>query len=192
MGKILVFIFDGMADYEITFINHLLCTDAKKEIITISYEDKIIKGKSGLLYKPEKLINNIIGEDVEGLIIPGGWFNKFHSNLIELINKLNSEGKLLAGICGTGTMALAKAGVLNNVKYTTPIKEWTEEHVYKYGEEDPFPREMYTEQRVVRDSNIITAQGVAFIDFAVEICEWFNLFESKEEKKKFINIMRGN
>lgn len=34
-------------------------------------------------------------------------------------------GKILATICGTGTVFLARAGVLNNIKYTTPIVEWT-------------------------------------------------------------------
>ena len=40
MDKVLIFIFDGMTDYEITFISHLLCSDAGKEVITIAYEEK--------------------------------------------------------------------------------------------------------------------------------------------------------
>ena len=43
MGKIAIFIFDNMTDYEITFINHLLCVDGGRETVTVSYEDKIIK-----------------------------------------------------------------------------------------------------------------------------------------------------
>ncbi len=191
MGKVLVFIFDGMTDYETTLISHLLCADAGKEVIPIAYDDKLIKGRSGFLYKPEKLISDILDEDVEGLIISGGWFKNINPEFIELINKLNSEGKLIGGICGAGTLALAKAGVLDNVKYTTPIVEWNEKYVYKYGEEDPFPRENFVVDRVVRDGNIITAQGVAFIDFAVEICDWFNLFENEEDKNNFINIIKG-
>ncbi len=74
MNKILVFIFDGMTDYEITFITHLLSADAGEKIITFSYENKIIKGSSGFLYKPLKLIKDVKYEDVEGLIIPGGWY----------------------------------------------------------------------------------------------------------------------
>ncbi len=191
MGKVLVFIFDGMTDYETTLISHLLCADAGKEVIPIAYDDKLIKGRSGFLYKPEKLISDILDEDVEGLIISGGWFKNINPEFIELINKLNSEGKLIGGICGAGTLALAKAGVLDNVKYTTPIVEWNEKYVYKYGEEDPFPRENFVVDRVVRDGNIITAQGAAFIDFAVEICDWFNLFENEEDKNNFINIIKG-
>jgi len=43
MGKILVFIYDQMADFEITFVTHMLGADLGKEIVTIAYEDKLIK-----------------------------------------------------------------------------------------------------------------------------------------------------
>lgn len=110
MSKILLFIFDGMTDYEITFITHLLSADAGKEIITIAYEDKIIKARSGLSYKPEKLVIDVVNEDVEGLIITGGWYGETRPELIELINNLSSKGKLTSAICGAGTVFLAKAG----------------------------------------------------------------------------------
>ena len=44
---------------------------------------------------------------------------------------------------------------------------------------------------MVRDGNIITAQGIAFIDFAIEICDWFNLFESQGEKESFSKSIKG-
>lgn len=191
MGKILIFIFDGMTDYEITFISHLLCKDAGKEIITIAYEDKMIKGNSGLIYKPSKLVLDVLNEEVEGLIIPGGWYGDMKPELIELINKLNFKGKLLSGICGAGTVFLAKAGVLNKVKYTTPFVEWSKKHIEVFGEKDPFPRENFALERVVRDRNIITAQGTAFVDFAIEICDWFNLFESENDRNNFSNNIKG-
>ncbi|MHB1652183.1 MAG: DJ-1/PfpI family protein [Desulfitobacteriaceae bacterium] len=191
MGKILVFIFDGMTDYEITFITHLLSTDAGKEIITIAYEDKIIKSRSGLLYKPARLIIDVLNEDVEGLLICGGWCGDTRHELIQLIHNLNSERKLLGAICGAGTVFLAKAGVLNNVKYTTPIVEWTQKHIDVFGEKDPFPRENFVLERVVRHENVITAQGIAFIDFAIEICDWFNLFENQEDRNNFAKNIKG-
>ncbi|WP_270215455.1 DJ-1/PfpI family protein [Clostridium butyricum] len=191
MGKILLFIFDDMTDYEVTFITHLLKADAGKEIITISYEDKIIKSSSGLLYKPNKLVKDVFNYDVDGLIICGGWFGEVRCELIELINKLNSQNKLLAGICGAGTFFLAVSRVLNDVKYTTPISSWTEKHTDVFGAIDPFPRENYIQKRVVTDKNIITAQGIAFIDFAVEICDWFNLFESEKDKNEFTHLYKG-
>lgn len=191
MDKVLVFIFDGMTDYEITFITHLLCSDAGKKIITVSYEDKIIKGKSGFLYKPSKLLNDVLTEDVEGLIIPGGWYGDTRPELIELINNINLKGKLISAICGAGTVFLAKSGVLDNVKYTTPVVEWTQKHVEVFGEKDPFPRKNFVLERVVRDKNIITAQGIAFVDFAIEICDWFNLFENQEDRNNFLKSINN-
>lgn len=191
MNKILVFIFHGMTDYEITFISHLLNSDAGKEIITISYNDYMIKGKTGFIYKPEKLVKDVLQEDVEGIIIPGGWYGETKPELIELINNLNLKGKLISAICGAGTVFLAKAGILNNVKYTTPAVEWTQKHVDVFGEKDPFPRKNFIPQRVVRDRNIITAQGIAFVDFAIEICDWFKLFENQEERDAFANNVKG-
>jgi putative intracellular protease/amidase len=103
MGKILVFIYDEMADFEITFVTHLLGADSGKEIITIGYEDKLIKSKSGIVYKPIKLIKDVLTEEVEGLIIPGGWNGKIRPELIELIQNLNVKGNLLAAICAGPT-----------------------------------------------------------------------------------------
>lgn len=191
MNKILVFIFDGMTDYEITFVTHLLGADAGKEIITISYVDEIIEGRSGFLYKPSKLVTDVLYEDVEGIIIPGGWYGYAKPELMELLNNLNSKGKLISAICGAGTVFLAKAGVLKNVTYTTPAVDWTQKYIEVFGEKDPFPRESFVLERVVRDGNIITAQGIAFIDFAIEICDWLNLFENQKEKVTFSKNIKG-
>lgn len=190
MGKILVFIYDEMADFEITFVTHLLGADVGKEIVTIAYEDKLIKSKSGIIYKPARLIKDILAEEVEGLIIPGGWNGEIRPELIELIQSINEKGKLLGAICA-GPRFLAKAGVLGNVKYTTSITEWTEKHVEQFKESDPFPRENFVFERVIRDGNIITAQGMAFIDFATEICDWFGLFDDEEDKNGFSKIVKG-
>ncbi len=185
MNKILVFLFNGMTDYEITFITHLLSADAGKEVITISYEDNTIKSRAGFLYKSHQLVKEVLHEDVEALILCGGWYGELRNELVELIHNLNLSNKLLAAICGAGTVFLAKAGVLDHVNYTTPAMEWTEQHIKIFGECNPFPRDNFIDKRVVRDRNVITAKGEAFIDFAIEVCDWFNLFDSREEKENF-------
>lgn len=190
MEKILVFIYDDMADFEITFVTHLLGADSGKEIITISYEDKIIRGKSGIMYKAEKLVKDVLEEEVDGLIIPGGWLSETRAEIIELIQNLHNRKKLLAAICA-GPRLLAKAGVLDKIKYTTSIIQWTDKHIQYYKESDPFPRNNFTIERVITDGNIITAQGIGFIDFAVEICDWFCLFENIEDKNRFIKDIKG-
>jgi len=51
-------------------------------------------------------------------------------------------------------------------------------------EVDPFPRDTFVDKRVVQDGNIITAQGFAFVDFALKIWDWFNLYDYEEEKEE--------
>ncbi len=190
MKRIFVFIYDDMADFEITFITHLLGADLAMEVVTISYEDKLIRSKSGVTYKPSKLIKNVLEEDADGLIIPGGWNGEIRPELIELIQNINSKGNLLGAICA-GPRFLAKAGVLDNVRYTTSIVDWTETHKKDFMEEDPFPRQNFILDRVIRDGNIITAQGTAFIDFAVEIVDWFGGFDDEEDKNAFTKVIKG-
>lgn len=188
MGKIAVFLFDNMTDYEITFLTHLLKVDAGRKIITLSYEDKMIRSASGVMYRADTRVKDVNDGEIDGLILCGGWFGELRSELTELIQKLNVEHKLLAGICGAGTFLLAASGVLQNVSYTTPITEWTDKHIAVFGNTDPFPRETYVQKRVVVDKNIITAQGTAFLDFAVAVCDWLGLFASEEEKNSFIKL----
>ena len=191
MGKIAVFLFDNMTDYEITFLTHLLKVDAGKEIVTISYEDKAVRSASGVAYKADRRVKDVRDEEIDALILCGGWFGELRCELTDLIQKLNAQNKLLAGICGAGTYFLAASGVLNNVRYTTPITQWTQKHREVFGEADPFPRKNYVRSRVVVDKNVITAQGIAFIDFAVAVCDWLGLFASEEEKNSFWQLYKG-
>jgi putative intracellular protease/amidase len=110
--------------------------------------------------------------------------------LTQLIQKLTNENKLLATICA-GPQYLARAGLLKGRNYTTSIAEWNDRNAALFGGVDPFPRETFRNESVVRDGNIITATGVAFIDFALEICSWYDLFASVEERALVENMYKG-
>lgn len=191
MKKIGLFLFNGMTDFEITFVAHLLKTEGEYQVVTFSYDEETIVGKTGLTYKCDKLIKDISSDDIEGLIIPGGYYGDFRESLMDLIRRLNNEKKLLAGICGAGTVALAKSGVLNNRLYTTPATPWTEQHKEAFKMDDPFNRSNFLLTRTVKDENIITAQGVAFIDFSLEICHILGMFKSDQEKLTFGKTIKG-
>lgn len=190
--RIAIFIFEEMTDYEITFVMHLLAADAGYDIKVVAYnKDTLIKGKSGLVYKANYNLDEMDFNEIDGIIIPGGWNGDIRRELIEAINKIESNGKLVAGICGTGTVALAKSQALNNVTYTTPAISWNDKCKDIFGNENPFIVGNYIDSRVVRDKNVITAHGVAFVDFAIEICTYFNLFENEEDKKVFTKNIKG-
>lgn len=126
MKKIALFIFEGMADYQITFISHLISSSGAYELVTISYDKNPVQGVSGITYMPDIVLEDVEYEDFEGIIIPGGWNGDYRNELGNLILYFKDNNKLVAGICGAGTIYLAKAGALENVTYTTPIKKWTD------------------------------------------------------------------
>lgn len=194
MSKFLIYLYDGMADFEVTFLAHLLGGDAGKELITIADSNTTITSKSGLLYTPHDTVSNIHStlafEEYEGLIIPGGWYKPVSTELLEIIKTLYQREKLLAAICA-GPRFLAKADILSKSKYTTSAAEWTDAHINYFNERDPFPRYNYTGERVTRDKNVITAIGVAFVDFAIEVCDFLGLFATNDEREEFIELIKG-
>ena len=54
MRKILCYIYEGMADFEITFLLHRLRNTGKMEIISISEGNKPVTAQSGLSFFPMK------------------------------------------------------------------------------------------------------------------------------------------
>lgn len=188
MGKVLCFIYNDMADFELTLASHFTGRFAEKEIVPVAYEKAVVTAKPGLCYYPRATVKEALQyEDVDGLIIPGGWNDEQRPELTELIRKLDEEGKLLCAICA-GPQYFARAGVLESHKYTTTL---TEQEMKEEGKADFFPRQNFVDEKVVRDGNMITAVGHSFVDFAVEIGEYFNIYESPEEKEDIRKAYKG-
>jgi putative intracellular protease/amidase len=180
MGKVLCFTYENMADFETVLACHMLVGIAKKEIVSVGYEKEPIKALSKLLYTPEITVKEAINlDDVEGLIIPGGFGRECREELIELIQKLHGDKKLICAICAAPEF-LAKAGILDYHSYTTTLGE---DYFKENGIKDCFPRKNYLEEKVVRHENVITAKGKSFIDFGIEILDYFNIFDDAEDKE---------
>jgi len=181
MKKILCFVYDTFADFEITCICSGLAETENYEVIYIGYEKSTVKSISGLTVIPDQTVSEALElNDIEGIIIPGGVERILKPELEQLIEKLNNENKLIAAICA-GPEFLAKMGLLNGIKYTTS----EEPKLYEERNEiDPFPRENYVDTRIIRVDNILTAKGHAFIDFALEIWDWYDLYEYESEREE--------
>lgn len=178
MGKVLCYIYDGMADFEISLLLHRLRNTGKKEIISVSENVEAIVAQSGLRYVPNMKIDDVgCIEDIEALIIPGGPIDNNQNGICKLAIDIINSGKLLAAIC-FGPQFLGRAGILDHYIYTTSCAA---EKIKQLGCEDPFNRENYVYKRVVIDRNLITAQGYAFVDFAMEVCKYMKIFMSEEQ-----------
>ncbi len=108
------------------------------------------------------------------IVIPGGdcYEAVNHSGLHQLIQKINSDNALIAGICN-GAVVLASAGVLKNRKCThtahpkyAPLPEFKE--LLDFSGK-VFADSIYVDEDVVIDGNIITAKPRAANEFAKAI-----------------------
>jgi putative intracellular protease/amidase len=185
MNKILCFVSDEMADFEITLALQILKNIGNREIITVGCDLTPVVSQSGFTFLPNRtLVQALDLTGVEALLIPGGPIRSQPAGLTELILKIHGEQNLLAAIC-FAPQYLGRAGILNHHRYTTSCSVDT---IKSLGVPDPFPRDNYVEERVVRDGQVITAKGGAFVDFAFAIAEHLDIYSGRnEEKIRFYN-----
>lgn len=180
MGKIICFISEDFADFEITLAFHKIRNVGNREVVTMGYNLESVISESGLIYQPHLTVPEAMElQDIEGLVIPGGPIRSQKEELTELILKLDQEEKMLAAICN-GPQYLGRAGILNARKFTTSCSI---ERISQLGVADPFPRENYLNQRAVRDGHVITAAGRAFVNFSFEIFDYLGIYQDKQEER---------
>lgn len=188
--KMLFYFFEGIVDFEISFLVALLSTPGwNTEIITVSEDIEPINSAYGVSLIPSKKITEI-GDvtEIDGLVISGGVSKKNSHELNDLIRKIISENKLLASIC-FGPMHLARAGVLKNRCYTTTAFPQVLKDMRL---EDPFEdRTGFVDKQLVRDGNIITATASAFIDFSIEVADYIGLLSTEDEKTQIAKLYKN-
>lgn len=184
---ILCYLYEEMADFEISLLLHRLRNAGQREIVSISEHTELLTAQSGLQYMPDKRIADITSlAEVEALIIPGGPINNDQNAICLLAEQLVRSGKLVAAIC-FAPQFLGRAGILDEYHYTTSCSA---EKIAQLGCEDPFNRENYLHARLVEDRNVITAQGYAFVDFAGAVCRYLHVFHSKSQEYEQIERIK--
>lgn len=180
MGKIICFISDVFADFEITLAFHKIKNVGKKEVLSVAYNYETVVSESGLYYQSNLTISEAMKlNNVEALIIPGGPIRKQQPELTEFLIKLDRDKKLLAAICN-GPQYLGRAGILNTHKFTTACSK---EKIKELQVTDPFPWVNYVNRRVVQDGHIITAKGRAFVDFSFAIFDYLGIYQGEREAR---------
>lgn len=175
-----IFIYDDFANFEVAL--SALFMKAKGEIITVALEKREYVSEEGFKFLPHKILKNVKPEDIDLFIIPGGNYNSIYGNkkIYEFITKLYELNKCIAAIC-SGTIQIAKAGILDGKKFTTsmPIDEHSE-----------FKKGIFLDENVVVDEKIITAKGNGYVDFAIEIGKVMDIYEDKDDLRETENYFK--
>ncbi len=195
--KVYLYLLDTLADWEIGFItaelnsNRFLAkTSETISIIKVSNTTETIKTMGGIDIKPDECINNINFNEGDLLILPGAntWMDANNQKIMEIVSDIIEKKVIIAAICGA-TIALANSGLLNNRRHTSNDKKLLKDMCHNY-----YGDSYYLPYPVVVDDNLITATGLAPLEFAYEVIKkinvmkestlnaWYQLYKTKDTK----------
>lgn len=176
MKKVLCIIYPNFSLYEITALTSTLALSFDVTIEYVASEHSIVISEDGLPCQPIKILDQIRIEEYSCVILPG-MINigpaLQDEKLISFLKGLDEQGVLIAAI-SSAPLLLAKAGLLNDTKFTGGI--W--QNFFDYFEF--LPRENFKAKAVLQDKNIITAIGFAHLEFARKVILGLGLAENTD------------
>ena len=179
MKTIAVLIFDGFADWEPAFALTGLRRWGKREVITVGYDEHVVKSMGGLRVMPDHLLRNLTVDDTELLILPGGdqWLERYPTHEVdEVLKSFEAHRVTIAGICAA-TTALARAGLFRGRRHTSNGKAFLLKNAPDYETPDS-----YVDTLAIRDRGVISANGLGAIEFAREIFAELDVFNEADLK----------
>ena len=171
-----LFVFDTMADWEAAYavaaINspQFQSGPSRYRVVTVAATLAPVTTMGGVRIEPDVMIDSVLPEESAMLILPGGyaWENGGNSEALELAAQFIDCGVPVAAICAA-TQALARAGLLNHLRHTSNAREYLISSGYR-------GTAFYCGVPAVTDQNVITATGLAPVDFAREIFKALHLY----------------
>ncbi|EJV72132.1 MULTISPECIES: type 1 glutamine amidotransferase family protein [Bacillus cereus group] len=177
--KVYLYVFNTMSDWE---YGHLIAElnsgrYFKKElaplkVVTVGANNEIITTMGGLSIKPDISLDECTLESNDLLVLPGGttWGESIHHPILKKSGEALKLGTIVAAICGA-TEGLANFGYLDSRKHTSNDLEYIKMVCPNYKGE-----QLYKMEPAVCDENLITASGVAPLEFAMEVLKKIDVF----------------
>lgn len=182
-------VFDGYADWEPAHALAELRRWGKRTVRTVGFTTAPVVSMGGLRVVPDTELAQVQPENVELLILPGGdlWQGASypHEALASLIRALVAAETPVAAICAA-TLVLARIGLLDNRRHTSNAREYLTKYAVAYQGESH-----YEDVPAVRDDHVITASGLAPVDFAREIFAELGIFSPENEAFWFAMFKHG-
>ncbi len=117
-GKEIAFLVaDGVEDLEY-FVPLMRLQEEGAKTITAALQPEPVRGKQGLVVKPEATIAALDPVRLAGLVVPGGWAPdrlRRHPEVTRLVREMDALGRTIAFICHGGQVAIS-AGILRGRK----------------------------------------------------------------------------
>jgi putative intracellular protease/amidase len=183
-----VLVFDGFADWEPAHALAELRRWGKRSVVAVGFDLEPVTSMGGLRVIPDRALNVMRPSEIEILILPGGdfWESPYpQTELNKVLNELVAADVPIAAICA-GTLALARAGLLNDRRHTSNMPGYIANHSPDYS-----GGALYDAAPAVNDSGVITASGLAPVEFAREIFKQLKVFTAADEELWFDMFKHG-
>jgi putative intracellular protease/amidase len=183
-----VLIFDGFADWEPAHALAELRRWGKRSVVAVGFDLEPVTSMGGLRVAPNRALGDVRPSEMEILILPGGdfWESTYpEAELNRVLTDLIAADVPIAAICA-GTLAVARAGLLNQRRHTSNLRGYIAEHVPHYS-----GVALYEAVPAVNDNGVITASGLASVEFAREIFKQLRIFTAADEELWFDMYKHG-
>ena len=174
MSKIALLLSPGFADWEYAFIAGTGRPFYGLDVCFFASEPGTLTSQGGLESHVAQGIEDLTQWDPDVLVIVGGtiWEKDTSPDLKPVLENRLTNGKAIAGICG-GTLAMARAGVLNAIEHTSNSAEFLATANGYSG------HDKYCETgSAIASGQIITSPGTAPVSFTAEVFRMAGLEDS--------------
>ena len=168
-----------MADWEPAYViaelhsgRYFKNKQLKFEVTTVSVTKDPIVTMGGVKILPDLTISEMLSQDAALLILPGGntWMEPFHAPIFTAVREFLDAKIPVAAICGA-TIGLAANGLLDNCHHTSNDLYYLKACCPSYKGEA-----LYIQKPAVTDGEMITASGVAPLEFTCEVLKKLDVF----------------
>jgi putative intracellular protease/amidase len=176
MTTMVTILTDEYADWETALLNAAARSYYKMDTRFATPGGKPVTSSGGLKVVPDLAVEDIDVGTIDALIVNGGaaWSRQDAPDISEIRIKARNAGKTIAGICD-GTLAHARAGVLDTVKHTSNSTDNLLPTGYRGAA-------LYQNQpEAVVDGKIVTAPGTAPVSFMGGVMQTLGLRDDNLE-----------
>jgi putative intracellular protease/amidase len=170
MTTLVTILTHGFADWETALLNAGARQYFGLETRFASVDGQMVVSAGGMKVMPDMSIEDVEPSQIDALLVNGGtaWSQPDAPDLRPLLLATRNAGKTVAGICD-GTLALARAGILDGVSHTSNSRENLTPTNYTGAAH-------YVDQpRAVVSGKVVTAPGTAPVSFMGAVLETLGL-----------------
>jgi putative intracellular protease/amidase len=182
-----VLIVPGFADWEPAHALAELRRHGGYRVEVVGLSLAPVESMGGLRVQPSLTLSDVDPADVAVFILPGGdrWESlPVEPVLAELLRQLDGLAVPIAAICAA-TVAIARTGLLRGRRHTSNGRAYLERQVPGYD-----GAAAYVEAPAVRDRGLITASGLADVEFAAELFNELDVL-SESDRAAWSDLFRG-